>query len=116
LINQSQRETCFTVNYYRAFANVETILALNHVKHIQGIASAAPGLFEIAVDVALIQHDQQAPEKMIALLAVEKLRSAQAIVDFKKAEPTAQVDATIFQDFITQEGPRINALRDACAA
>jgi hypothetical protein len=113
LIDPKQREICFTANYYRAFANVESILALNHVKHIQGIASAARGLFEIAVDVALIDHFPQGPEKMLALIDVEKMRSAQAIIDFKAANPGAQVDDTIFQEFIRLEGPRITALRDS---
>ena len=112
LLNPTQREICFTANYYRAFANVESILALNHVKHVQGIASAARGLFEIAVDVALIDKVPQGPEKMLALIDVEKMRSAQAIIDFKVANPTAQVDATIFQEFIKLEGARITASRD----
>jgi hypothetical protein len=67
LIEPTQREICFTANYYRAFANVESILALNHAKHIQGIASAARAFFEIAVDVALIDKVPQGPEKMVAL-------------------------------------------------
>ncbi len=113
LIDPKQREICFTANYYRAFANVESILALNHVKHIQGIASAARGLFEIAVDVALIDQIPQGPEKMLALIDVEKMRSAQAIIDFKAANSGAQVDATTFQEFIRLEGPRITALRDS---
>jgi len=113
LLNPTQREICFTANYYRAFANVESILALNHAKHVQGIASATRGLFEIAVDVALIDQVPQGPEKMIALIDVEKMRSAQAIIDFKAANPTAQVDAAIFQEFIRLEGARITALRDS---
>lgn len=113
LLNPTQRDICFTANYYRAFANVESVLALNHVKHVQGIASAARGLFEIAVDVALIDQIPQGPEKMIAHIDVEKMRSAQAISDFKAANPAAQVDATTFQEFIRLEGTRIIALRDS---
>jgi len=113
LIDPKPREICFTANYYRAFANVESILALNHVKHVQGIASAARSLFEIAVDVALIDRIPQGPEKMLALIDVEKMRSAQAIIDFKAANPGAQVDATTFQEFIRLEGARITALRDS---
>ena len=113
IISPTQREICFIANYYRAFANVESILALNHVRHIQGIASAARSLFEIAVDVALIDQVPQGVEKMIALVDVERMRAAQAIVDFKAANPNAQVDATVFQQFLAQEGARIIALRDS---
>ena len=74
LLNPTQREVCFAANYLRAFANVESILALNHVKHVQGIASAARSLFEIAV--ALIGQVPQGSEKMLALIDVEKMRSA----------------------------------------
>jgi hypothetical protein len=92
LLNPTQREVCFTANYYRVLAHVESILALNHVKNIQGIASAARGLVEIAVDVALIDQVSRGPEKMLALIDVEKMRSAQAIIDFNAANPTVQVD------------------------
>lgn len=113
LIGPTQREVCFATNYYRAIANVESILALNHVKHVQGIASAARALFELAVDAALIDRVPRGPEKMLALIDVEKMRSAQAIVDFKAANPSSQVDATTFQEFIRLECARIVALRDS---
>ncbi len=111
--NPTQREICFIANYYRTFASVESILALNHVKHIQGIASAARGLFEIAVDVALIDQIPQGAEKILALIDVEKLRSAQAIIEFKAANPTALVDVTTFQEFVRLEGARVISLRDS---
>jgi hypothetical protein len=113
IIDPTQREICFTANYYRAFANVESILALNHVRHIQGIAAATRGLFEIAVDVELINRVPQGPEKMLALIEVEKLRSAQAIVDFKAAHPDADVNPAIFEEFIKTEGARIATRRDS---
>ena len=113
ILSPTPREICFTANYYRAFANVESILALNHAKHIQGIASAVRSLLEIAVDVALIDQVPQGVEKMLALIDVEKMRAAQAIVDFKAANSTAQVDAAIFQQFLAQESARIIALRDS---
>jgi hypothetical protein len=113
LLGPTQREICFIANYYRSFANVETILALNHVKHVQGIASAARSLFEIAVDVALIDQIPQGPEKILAIIEVERMRSAQAVIDFKAANPTSQLDTTTFQEFIRLEGARITALRES---
>ncbi len=92
LLSPTQRELCFLGCYYRAFSNVESMLALNHPKHVQGIASAARGLFEVAVDLALIDRIPQGPEKMLAMVDVEKLRSARAVVGFKVANPAAQVD------------------------
>lgn len=113
VIDPTQREVCFIGNYYRAFANIESILALNHVKHVQAVAASARGLFEIAVDVALIDRIAQGPEKMIAFVDVEKLRSAQTIIDFKTSNPDAKVDTSIFEQFIAVESCRILALRDS---
>lgn len=52
------------------------------------------------------------PEKMLAFIEVERLRSAQAVVGFKDANPDAQVDTSIFQEFIRNEQNRIIAARD----
>ncbi len=113
VIDPTQREVCFIANYCRAFANIESILVLNHVKHVQAIAAAARGLFEIAVDVALIDRVPQGPEKMMAFMDVEKMRSAQAIVDFKASHPDAATDTSIFEQFLAAESSRIVALRDS---
>jgi hypothetical protein len=66
------------------------------------------------VDVALIDQVSGGPEKMVALIDVDKMRSAQAIIDFEATNSTAQADATAFQEFIRLEGARIiTALRDS---
>lgn len=113
ILSPTQRETCFIANYYRAIAAVESILALNHVRHLQAIAAAARSLFEVSVDVALFDRVPRAAEKMTALVDVEKMRSAQAIVAFRNASPDAKVDATIFQQFLDAEAGRITTLRDS---
>jgi hypothetical protein len=113
IVTPTQHEICYIANYHRAVANVGSILALNQVRHVQAIASTARGLFEIAVDVALINKIPNGPEKMLALIDVEKLRAAQAVVEFKAASPTAQDNPAIFQEFINLEGARITALRDS---
>lgn len=111
-MSPTQREICFIGTYSRALANVETILALNHVKHLQAIAAATRGLFELAVDIRLIEMTPQGPEKMLAFIDVEKLHSAQTIVHFKDANPDAQVDTSVFEEFIKTEQSRIIASRD----
>ncbi|MEP7352263.1 MAG: DUF5677 domain-containing protein [Acidobacteriota bacterium] len=107
-----QRDDCLVANYWRTTASVESILALNHVKHIQAIAGATRSLFEIAIDAALIDLVPRAPEKIVAFVEVEKMRSAHAIVRFKRLNPAAEVNEATFQEFVASEGDRITSLRD----
>ena len=43
ILSPTQREICLTANYYRAFANVESILALNHAGANQQLRVCAGG-------------------------------------------------------------------------
>ncbi len=112
VLSPTEREICFIGNYYRGAANIESIVALNQLTHLQAIAAVARGLFEMAVDVALINRLPQSIEKMLALIEVEKLRSAEAVIAFKTANPSAQVDIGTFEQFVKMEGPRIIARRE----
>jgi len=113
LLAKTDRDTCFIGNYYRAAANVETLLSLKSAKDLQAIAMVARGLFELAVDIKLIDVTPNAVQKLIAFSDVEKLRAARKIVKFKSANPAAEVDATIYDTFITDNAQRIEAERDA---
>jgi Family of unknown function (DUF5677) len=113
LIAPTQRDICFTGNYYRAVADVETILTLKNVRDFQAIAMLARALFELAVDIRLINAVPDSVNKMITFTDVEKLRSARRIVAFKTANPSAQVDATIYGQYIVNNDARIDAERAA---
>src|SRR5580658_8512412 len=107
LIAPTQRDICFTGNYYRAVANVETILTLKNVRDFQAVAMLARALFELAVDIRLINAIPDSVKKMITFTDVEKLRSARRIVSFKSANPSAQVDATIYDQYVAGNAARI---------
>ena len=113
LISPTQREICFTGNYYRGVSNVETVLTLKNIKDFQAIAMLARALLEFAIDIKLINSVSDSVTKMLAFTDVEKLRSAKRIVAFKKANPSAKVDVTIYEDFIALNGARIDAERAA---
>lgn len=113
LISPTEREICFTGNYYRCFANVETLLSLKNVRDFQAIAMLARALFEFAVDISLINVVQCSVKKMLTFTDVEKLRSARRIVAFKKKNPSAQLDVTIYEEYIDSNGARIDAERAA---
>jgi len=111
LLSKTDRDQCFIGTYYRAVANVETLLSLKSAKDAQAIAMLARGLFELAVDVRLIGTIQDGPAKMIAFCDVEKLRSARKIVEFKAANPGATADPRIYQSFIASDEQRIESER-----
>lgn len=112
LLTRTDRDNCFIVNYYRAKANVETLLSLKNAKDLQAISMVARGMFELAVDVKLIGVVTDAVKKIGAFSDVEKLRAAKKIVNFKAANPSATVDVGIYQSFVTSEGARIDAERN----
>ena len=113
LLAKTDRDNCFIGNYYRGKAHIETLLSLKSAKDLQAIAMVARGLFELAVDTKLIDAIPDAVKKILAFSDVEKLRAARKIVKYKAANPTAAVDASIHDSFITKEAKRIEAERNA---
>jgi hypothetical protein len=83
------------------------------VRDFQAVAMLARNLFELAVDIKLINAVPDSVKKMLTFTDVEKLRSAKRIVAFKSANPSAQVDATIYDQYIASNGARIDAERAA---
>jgi len=90
---------------------VETILTLKNVRDFQAVAMLARALFELAVDIKLINAVPDSVKKILTFTDVEKLRSAKRVVAFKTANPSAQVDATIHDQYIVNNGARIDAER-----
>ena len=72
------------------------------------------GLYELAVDINLIDHIDQGPEKLMAYCEVEKLRVARKIVDFVTNYPDSAlgVNAAVHIDFIAQKGADIDDLEN----
>jgi uncharacterized protein DUF5677 len=110
-ISPNKREICFTGNYYRGVGNVETLLSLKSVRDFQAIAMLARTMFELAVDIKLINIVPDSVTKMLTFSDVEKLRSARRIVAFKTTHPSAQVDVTIYEEYIANDGARIDGER-----
>jgi hypothetical protein len=113
LLSTSERERCFIATYYRASGNVASLLELKEPKHFQAIAMLARSLFELAVDIKLIDLIPDGPIKIREFTDVEKLRSAQKILRFKAANPSAAVDATIYSSFVANNKSRIDAAKSS---
>jgi hypothetical protein len=67
----------------------------------------ARSLFEIAVNIKLTSQTPGSETKIIAFVDLEKLRSARKIVEFKAANPTANVHDSTYQEFIGKNASRI---------
>lgn len=111
LLARTDRDNCFIGNYYRAVANVETLLSLKSAKDLQAIAMVARGLLELAVDTKLLDTIPDAEKKILTFCDVEKLRAAKKIVKFKTANPAADVNPSVFDAFITNNAHRIDSER-----
>lgn len=71
----------------------------------------ARSVFELAVDIKLIDLIPNTPEKIITFSDVEKLRAARKITAFKTKNPNAAVDVAAHDSFIKIYEPRINVQR-----
>lgn len=107
----TQEEQCFVATYYRARGNIETLLTITHAKHFQAAAMLARGVFELAVDIRMLETTPNGWIKMVALDEVERLRSARKVVAYKLAHPDADIDLTSYLSFIAGNEKRIDALR-----
>jgi Family of unknown function (DUF5677) len=107
LLSPTPRENCFLGTYYRSLANVESLLLMQKSKDYQAIAMLARALFELAVDIRLLEAIPNSWVKMLEYADLEKLRAAKRIVAFKAANPNADVDAASFSQFITRHSQRI---------
>jgi hypothetical protein len=111
LVSPSEREKCFIANYIRCRGNVSTLLELKARKHFQGIAMLARSMFELAVDLKLIDVIRDSCEKMIAFVDIEKLKCARKAIQFATDNPGAKVDTSIFDSFVMSERGRIDSLK-----
>lgn len=107
ILSPTPRENCFIGTYYRTLANVETLLLMQKSKDYQGIAMLARALFELAVDIRLLETTPNGWVKILEYADLEKLRAAKRIVAFKAANPNSDVDAASFSQFVARHSQRI---------
>ena len=110
-LSLTQEEQCFVATYYRARGNIETMLTITHAKHFQAAAMLARAVFELAVDIRLLEVTPNGWMKMVAFDEVERLRSARKVVAYKRTHPDAEIDLTSYLPFIANNENRIDAFR-----
>jgi len=62
----NERENCFLASYHRAGLDLNSAITLNDARHFQAVAKIARGLFELAVEIRLIDVIPDAVAKMVA--------------------------------------------------
>jgi hypothetical protein len=114
LLFPTQRDICFTGLYYRTTANAATLELLKEAQHFQAISNAARTMFELSVDVRLLDVVADSVAKMLIFSDVEKLRAARNILKFKNANPSVEIDgAKVYEDFVSSNEAAIDAKRQA---
>jgi len=109
LLQKTDLENCYWGIYLRGRANIESLLSLKQVRDFQAIAMLTRSLFELSVDMKLIELIPNAAEKMSLFSQIEKLRAAKKIVQFKAANPNSMVDASIHQAYIAKNKAKLEA-------
>lgn len=102
-------EECAIGMYLRVLANVRTLVSLKDAGNFQAIAMIARAIFELAVDLALLQRIPDAAERVMAFIRLEKLRAARRIV--ATAVDTSVEGDNLHQRFIDDHGAEVEAKR-----
>jgi len=111
LLSETQEEGCHLATYIRTRGNVDTLLLLQDPKHVQAIAMIARALFELSVEARLLETIPNAWIKITHRAEVQKLRLANKIIEFKKANDTVTTDTAIYQNYVDRETARITAVQ-----
>jgi hypothetical protein len=107
----TDREACYTTCYTRTVANVETLLKLKEIRDVQAHMMRARSMLEVAIDAHLLNGDKDAPQKMFVASELERLRSADRILEFESQYP-GSVNAgelQVYKDFIANDRAAIEA-------
>jgi hypothetical protein len=113
LLATTDQDKGFIATYHRASANVATLLELKHPMHFQAINMLARTMFELAVDIRLINAIPNGSEKMLAFVDVEKLRCARKILKFHATRPITKTDPKVYAEYVASEAKRIDAQQNA---
>ena len=107
--DKTAEEICHLSCYFRAVANIESLLTLENVRDFQATAMLARSLFEIAVDLRLLTLFPDGAEKMIVFADVEKLRSARKVARFESEHPGSVPEVQLYRDAILAHADEIEA-------
>jgi hypothetical protein len=96
------RQTAIVGTYYRIVAWLKALGELNSLSHYQAVASGARSLFELLLDLKLIQSDSNGEwvKKFHAFPEIEKYRAAEKLVSYCDRTSGTKLDCTNQRKFI----------------
>ena len=107
LLATNEEDTAYLGTYHRGRHNVETLLLFDNASHFQAVAMLSRSLFELAVDIRLLEIIPLGHLKMIVAAHAERLRCARKAIDFKRSHPDANLDVTVQTLFVAKDAPEI---------
>lgn len=108
-INLSDKEKAIVGTYYRMYAWIRSMVAMNSHIHFQGAAAAARSLFELLTDIKTLAIDKtgKLAEKFHAFSEIEKFRVAENLVSFCDGHPNdTKLDDSRQRTFINKPNKR----------
>ncbi len=108
LLSPALLEECRSLLYIRFNNNVGSMLELKHVAHFQALGMLARSLYELTVDIQLLDIELRAAILMCGYLDVEKLKACRSSVAFSKQQGAAP--STIQETYIQNHEARIKSL------
>lgn len=110
-LNLNDREIAIVGTYYRMYAWISSMVAMNNPIYFQGAAAAARALFELLLDIKMLGTDQTSKsiQRFHAFPEVEKFRVAQKLVRFCDNHPnTIDRNLTTQRSFINSNERKRN--------
>jgi hypothetical protein len=101
-------EECRMVTYLRVQRNVDSMTTLGHVAHFQALSMLARSIFELSVDLRLMQSVPDAAERMKCFQSLESLKAARDAVK-RSNEPNGSPVSKTLSDFEATRGVSIEA-------
>lgn len=106
-IQLSDKEKAIVGTYYRMYAWVRSMVAMNSRIHFQGAAAAARSLFELFLDIKTLSTDKTGEfvKRFHAFPEIEKFRVAKNLISFCDEHPNdTKLDDSRQRTFVNKPG------------
>jgi hypothetical protein len=105
-LNLSDHERAVTGTYYRMYLRILSLVALNSRIHFQAAASEARGLFELLLDLKLLEDDRDGSmtARFHAFTEVDRFRVAKEVVDYNDTHPGSSIQDTHERNLVSKQG------------
>jgi hypothetical protein len=112
ILNKSSREQCVHRCFLKALCWMKTLTKLNEGAGFQAVTAGVRSLLEIAVDLILIRHDEQAPQRLLDWETCVKFKAAAGLVKyFASCRVTIPDEYKPLEIFHTQNRTRVTAIK-----